>query len=187
LIDPLRLVERLAVPFERIRSAPRQNPQEEGMANPYAPPQSSVADVAPAGGAITEDILAAMRGTKPWVLLIGILLFLSAAFLVLGAFAMFAGSAVMGVGTGAPRGVMFGMSAFYLVGTVIYILLGVYLVKYSSAIARLLAGGHTADLEDALDQQRKFWKLAGILAVIAIVLMVIGMVAAIAIPAFMMR
>ncbi|HEU0200531.1 MAG TPA: DUF5362 family protein [Burkholderiaceae bacterium] len=157
------------------------------MANPYAPPQSSVADVAPAGGAITEEMLAAMRGTKPWVLLIGILLFISAAFLVLGAVAMFAGSAVMGAGAGAPRGMMFGVSALYLVGMVIYIALGVYLVKYSSAIGRLLAGGHTVDLEDALHQQRKFWKLAGILAVIALVFMVIGMVAAIAIPAFMMR
>lgn len=157
------------------------------MANPYAPPQSSVADVGPAtGGQITDTMLQAMRGTKGWVLLIGILLFISAALFVIIALGMLVGGAALGMGADAPRGVMAGISGAYVLFGLLYLFLGLYLVKYSSAIGRLLSSGQSADLEDALDQQRKFWKLAGVLVLIMLVLMVVGMVAAIAIPAFMM-
>jgi hypothetical protein len=153
--------------------------------NPYAPPQSSVADVGPSGGAITESMLDAMRGTKGWVLFIGVLLFVGAAFMVLASIAMIAGGAFMGAAMGAPQGATVALSGIYVVSAVIYIFLGLYLTRYSSAIGRLLTGGQAADLEDALQQQRKFWKLSGVLAVLFIVVFVIGMLAAILIPAFM--
>src|SRR5207244_11902494 len=54
------------------------------MANQYAPPQANVDDVTPGGGSITARMVDAMRGTKPWGLLIGILLFVGAAFSVIG-------------------------------------------------------------------------------------------------------
>ena len=40
-------------------------------------------------------------------------------------------------------------------------------------------------MEAALHQQRKFWRLAGVLALIMIVVMVLGIIAAIAIPTLM--
>jgi Family of unknown function (DUF5362) len=155
------------------------------MTNPYAPPLANVADRAPGGGSITEEMISALRGTKGWVLLIGILMFIAAIFMGLGGVFMMFGSAMMGAAgmkDGAPAGMFIGIGAVYLLMTVIYVFMGIYLVKYSSAISRLIASGQSADMEAALEQQRKFWRLAGVLALIAIVFMVVGMLAAIAIP-----
>jgi len=151
------------------------------MANHYAPPQAAVADVS-RGGGISDEMLDALRGTKPWVLLIGIVLFVSSAFMVLGAFGMIAAGSMGGSPNGPPRGVFAGMGVGYVIGAVIYIVMGVYLVKYSSAIGRLLQSGDGTDMEDALASQRKFWKLAGILTLVGIVLAVVGMGAAMVIP-----
>jgi len=156
------------------------------MSSHYAPPRAAVADVELAGGNITGEMIEAMRGTKSWVMLIGILMFIAAAFTVLVAIMMMFGSAAMvGKGQSAPPGVFLGIGIVYLVTAVIDLFLGLHLVKYASAIGRLLASGQSADMEDALNQQRKFWKLAGMLALIMIVVFVIGIVAAIAIPSYM--
>ena len=45
------------------------------MSSHYAPPRAAVADVEFAGGNITGDMIEAMRGTKSWVMLIGVLMF----------------------------------------------------------------------------------------------------------------
>ena len=158
------------------------------MTNPYTPPQATVGDRGPAGGSITDEMISALRGTKGWVLLIGILMFIAAALTALGGIAMSFGSAMMGAMGGgknaAPAGMFIGMGVAYLLISVIYVFLGLYLVKYSSAIGRLVSDGHAADMENALHSQRKFWRLAGVLALIGMVVMVLGIVAAIAIPAF---
>jgi hypothetical protein len=155
------------------------------MANPYAPPQANVGDRAPGEGSITEEMIDALRGTKGWVLLIGILMFLGAALTSLGGIAVMFGSAFMGASAkgGLSGGFFIGMGAVYIVMAVIYVFLGLYLVKYSSAIGRLISSGQAGDMEAALQQQHKFWRLAGVLALIAIVFMVLGIIAAIAIPA----
>jgi Family of unknown function (DUF5362) len=157
------------------------------MANPYAPPLANVGDRAPGMDSITEEMISALRGTKRWVLLIGILMFLGAALTALGGIAALFGSAMMGAGVkgGLPTGVMIGMGAVYILLAVIYVFLGLYLVGYSSAIGRLVGSGQAGDMEAALQQQRKFWRLAGVMALIMMVFMLLGIVAAIAIPAFM--
>jgi uncharacterized membrane protein len=80
-----------------------------------------------------------------------------------------------------------GMGIAYLLIALLYIFPALYLIKYSSAIGRLVSGGQEADMEAALHQQRKFWKFVGVLALIGTVLSVVGIVAAIALPAMMMR
>ncbi len=157
------------------------------MSSHYAPPVSAVADVELAGGNITGEMIEAMRGTKSWVMLIGVLMFIAAVFTVIAAVAMmFGGSMMNRAPAGAPpTALLMGMGVAYLFFALIYVFLGLHLVKYSSAIGRLLASGQSADMEDALNQQRKFWKLSGVLALIMIVLFVIGMIAAIAIPSYM--
>jgi hypothetical protein len=158
------------------------------MANPYAPPLANVGDRTPGMDSITEEMIDALRGTKGWVLLIGILMFLGAALTALGGIAALFGSTMMGavgVKGGLPAGAMIGMGAFYILAAVIYVFLGLHLVRYSSAIGRLAGSGQAGDMEAALEQQRKFWRLAGVLVLIMIVFMVLGIIAAIAIPAFM--
>src|SRR5256885_16217933 len=112
------------------------------MANQYAPPQATVADVAQAGSAITVRMVDAMRGTKPWVLLIGILLFLVAVFSAIGGLAAMTGMAMMagaGAGSGAPAGMVVGIGGGYLIGSPIYIFFCVFLVEYSSGLCRFIS------------------------------------------------
>ncbi len=153
------------------------------MSNQYAPPQSDVADVNRQNtSGLTSTMIDAMRGTKPWVLLIGIVLIISAVFMVLGTFGMFM-AGTLGLGTQGPEAAaMLGVGGMYALMSLIYILMGVYLFKYSSAIGRLLQSSSVMDMEDALHSQRKFWKVAGVITAIMLVLMVLGIIAAIAIP-----
>lgn len=155
--------------------------------NVYTPPTANVDDVHHGGGAITEGMLAALRGTKGWVLLVGILLFLGAAFMLIGGFGMIVGMSFMGAAggkDGPPALVFAAMGVFYLIFAVIYGFLAYYLVQYSVSIGTLLRNVRAEDMETALHHQRKFWKLAGIMALVGMVFMVLGIVAAIAIPAF---
>lgn len=158
------------------------------MANHYAPPQANVDDVAPAGQGITGEMIEALRGTKGWVLLIGIMTLIGAGFMVLGGIGMLFGSAFMGAaGAGAPQAAVFvGMGALYIVLAILYIFPGLFLIKYSSAIGRLVNSGQSNDMEDALNQQRKFWKFVGVLFIVGMVVGILGVIAAIALPAYMM-
>ena len=153
------------------------------MNNQYQPPRSNVADmnVSNASG-ITNNMIEAMRGTKPWVLLIGIVLIVSAVFMVMGTIGIFVAGTVGLAQQGPEAGAMLGMGVAYALMSVVYIMMGVYLFKYHSAIGRLLQSISVVDMEEALNSQRKFWKMAGVITAIMLVLMVLGIIAAIAIP-----
>jgi hypothetical protein len=90
-------------------------------------------------------------------------------------------------GAGAPPAAVFlGMGLGYLVFAVLYVFPGWFLIKYSSAIGRLVNSGQSSDMENALQQQRKFWKFVGVLFIVIMVMFVLGMIVAIAFPAYMM-
>ena len=142
-----------------------------------------------ASGTVTEPTKEALRGTKGWVKLVGIVLYIGAAFTVLAMAMMIFGAGAMG-GTkqgAAPLAMMVAIFVLYLVIAAIYIFLGNYLVNYSKAIGRLLVDDQVNTLEAALQTQQKFWRLAGILVLLMLVVSVIGFVAAIAIPMMMSR
>jgi hypothetical protein len=155
------------------------------MTNPYTAPSAN-ADSFPSGsGTITEVMMEALRRTKGWVRLVGVMLFIGAVFCLIAALGMVAGSGMGAAAKGMPAGMLTGMAAMYVVIAFIYFFLGLYLVKYASAIGRLLSDGLAESMEEALQHQQKFWRLAGFLTLITVVLGVIGMVAAIAIPLMM--
>ncbi len=158
------------------------------MNNQYDPPRSNVEDVNRSNAAgITTTMIDAMRGTKPWVLLIGIVLIISSIFMILGTLGMIIAGAI-GMGAEGPQaGAFLGIGVMYGVMSLIYVMMGVYLFKYSSAIGRLLQSASSVDMEEALNSQRKFWKIAGIITVVFLVLMVIGFIAAMMIPVMQWR
>jgi hypothetical protein len=160
--------------------------QGDTMTNHYAAPQSDVTDVSKANaGGISQAMIDAMRGTKPWVLMIGIVLLIGAVFLIFGAIGVFVSATIGMMATGPQAGVLLGVGVGYALMSVIYITLAVYLMKYSTAIGRLLQHASVFDMEEALHSQRKFWKLAGILTALMIGLFVLGMLAAILVPIFL--
>ncbi len=152
------------------------------MQNHYAPPGARVADVNRASGSVSQDMVEAMRGTKPWVLLIGVLLFIFAVLMIIATVAIFAGGAFALAASGMEGAPMIAIAIFYGLFALIYFFLGLYLLKYNAAIGRLVKGGQGSDMEDALTAQRKFWRLSGVITLIFIILFVVGILAAILIP-----
>ncbi len=153
------------------------------MTNQYAPPTSNLDSPPSEGSGITSAMLEALRKTKGWVLLVGITLFLAAAFTVFAALAMMFAGNMLSANNTMPKGVGVAMGVFYLVFAVVYGALGFYLVKYSGAISRLIGDGSSESMEIALQYQQKFWRLAGFLMMLFLIFAVLGIVAAIAIPA----
>ena len=160
------------------------------MQNEYAPPRADVADVNRPSGNITDAMMESLRGTKPWTMLIAVVLFITAGFLLLGTFGVVIGGMVMSTmgGEAAPNSmplVFLGIGIVYLMLTVIYFMLGLYLVKFSTAIGRLLTSGQPAEMASALEQQRKFWKVAGIMTIVGIVLMIVWFIVLLLMPGIM--
>jgi Na+/melibiose symporter-like transporter len=155
------------------------------MTNQYAPPSSNLDHLPSEGTGITSAMLEALRKTKGWVMLVGIMLFLAAAFTILAALVMIFAGNMLGASNTMPKGATVAMGAFYLVFAVVYGALGFYLVKYSGAISRLIGDASSESMEVALQYQQKFWRLAGFLMLLFLIFAVLGIVAAIAIPAMM--
>lgn len=147
--------------------------------DPYAAPG------APGGGTFAPDVpqgaVEALRGTRPWVRLFSILGFLTAALMVMlgAAVALGGGASIFGDFGGdgpAAGGAMIAMGLAYLLIGLLYFLPCLYLFRYASRITRITEGGGAAALVDALDQQRRFWRLIGIYTVAMLALYAVGLV-----------
>ena len=132
------------------------------------------------GVTLTAESLHHLRATKPWVRLISIMLWIAAAFTVLGALALVVGG--VGASEQMPAGFAGVMGVFYGIFALVYIFLALFLGRYASGIKTLMAEPKAPNLEYALKAQRSFWALSGVLTLIGIGLAVIGIIAAIAIP-----
>lgn len=157
------------------------------MSNVYAPPAAAVDDVHRGGHAlVTPAIVESLRGTRSWVLLIAVCMFLGAALSAFGGIAVMVSSAFLPRQAGpGGAGMLAVMGAFYLFFAFLYALLGWYLIGFHGAASRVVREAQVQDLEGALEAQRKFWRMAGIMVMAAIMLVVLGMGAAVMIPAFM--
>ncbi len=134
------------------------------------------------GNTITTGIVDQLKRTRPWVLLISIVGFIFTALMaILTVGIFFGGGAAMMSGPGMPPGMeagglIVGMGIMYLVMTILYFVISLFLLKYAAAIKRFVASGTSQDMEHALKHQASFWKLIGILTLVTLVLMVVMMV-----------
>jgi hypothetical protein len=128
-----------------------------------------------APGAVSDIAVDLLRQTRPWVMFLSILSFVGCTFMLL------AGLGMMAVGlmaSGAERGIQALIGAIYLPMAALYVYPGIKMWTYGSAIGRLLRSRATVDLEDALRQQKSFWKFGGIAAIVVIGLYVVVFVGA---------
>lgn len=116
---------------------------------------------------MSTGILEALRQTKPWVTMMGVLCFIAAGLMTFGAVVLvgtmlFSGSSdrVMGIG----------MGVVYLLLGLMYVIPGFYLIRYSRRIKALLTAPSTVGLEEALIAQKSFWKCVGVMILAMIVL-----------------
>ena len=144
--------------------------------DPYATPSvSGYESMHAAGGLVSEAAIQQLVGTRPWVIFFAVMMFIGSGFQVLGALgmAMMGGRSSMAGSRGAspfPAGIGFAIAAVYLVLAIVYVFPGVKLVQYAGAISRLVRTRQESDLVMALDRQRSFWKLVGILMIVMMAL-----------------
>jgi hypothetical protein len=152
------------------------------LQNPYAPPQSAAsgyADIdAPLDAREVPDlVLEPLRATRPWVTFFAIVGFVGAGFMGLAGLAML-GSGGVGSGRSSIPGAV-GLA--YLVLGAILIFPSLHLLRYGSAIARLVRDPHMERLGAALGHQRAYWKLVGIIVAVCLALyplaIILGVVA----------
>lgn len=158
------------------------------MENPYAAPVSDpgtgpghpTQTQVPGDAQVTPKVLAAMQQTRPWVLFIAILGFVLAAFMGLGALAVAAAGSTFNAGPlGSSGGIL--VAVIYLVIAAIYAVLSLRLYRYAGAIKMLTQGYGVHALEEALEHQKSFWRMVGIMAIVtlfAYLLLIVGVVIA---------
>jgi len=153
--------------------------------DPYRPPRTDLSQrpAAAASAAITRNMIESLVKTRPWVLLIGIVMIVGCVFMVFAGLAMFALGNIAGFG-GEELGPMAGTSlgAAYLFIAVLYFFPALYLLRYAGAIKRI-GPANPAAMEEALARQASFWRLVGILTalVIGLYVVAIAVIAALAV------
>lgn len=138
--------------------------------NPYAAPSSKTQGGAV--GAVPFPIVAELTGTKPWVRLISVLMWIVCVVFLLA----IAGNLIIGVvgasamaksgNGGAGLGMLASMMIFFGVTSMLIIYPTLKLSKYASNISKLAQSQSFTDLTAALAEQRRFWKFYGIITLI---------------------
>ena len=132
--------------------------------------------------AITESMLTSLRQTRPWVKFLSILGFVTIFLVVVsGIVNMFVFSKAA---LGGSYGLAIFMGAINILMGVLYFFPSFFLFKFASSIARLSDGGGAGELEEALSNQKSFWKFVGIMTLVMFGVAILGMAAAIIIPQF---
>lgn len=164
--------------------------------DPYASPVTDPYGTTYASnGAVSAAAVKQLEGTKPWVRFIAVMVFIGSGFMLLAAAGMLiAGLAGASLGArggvgGLSAGMGMGIAVIYGALAFLYIYPGVKLWKFANAIAALLRSGSEADLVEALNQQRAFWRFTGIVMLVLLslyALVIIGAILVGGIAAFKM-
>jgi hypothetical protein len=123
-----------------------------------------------------------LNQTRPWVRFISVMTFIAAGIMAIAGIVMIA----IGIGKGFPgipssgvRGPLLGAMGnvaggfFYIVLAFAYIAPGIFLSRCAGAISLLDSTRSPQALEDAMRNQRSFWRYVGILMIIGLILGVI--------------
>lgn len=158
---------------------PQPAPAPAPVASAYAPPRASLAPAANNLG-VSAGTVEALRQTRPWVLLIAIASGLMVGLFLVGGLLSLAGEAAMeaqvaptagsAAAAASLRNAMTIASVTYILVAAICLFPVVRLFKYASAISRLNRTGSVRDLEDALNQQKSYWKFVGALTLVGIII-----------------
>lgn len=121
---------------------------------------------------ISDEMIEALRETKPWVRLISIVGFVLAVLIGLAGVRT-AAESTTGIGT-PGRFPMFFMGLGQIGLAVLYIAPSIFLHRYSRAIDGVLTSADRAPaISEALQSQKSFWKFTGIVASMLIGVMLV--------------
>lgn len=114
---------------------------------------------------VTPRTIEMLNQTRPWVQLIGVLLWIGTVLLAIGAIVGF----FVGLAGGGAIPAML-MSAVYGIFVLVYGSLARSLTRYAKSINALNSSERVRDLEDAMESQKTFWRLAGIITLVTILI-----------------
>ncbi len=140
------------------------------MNNPYQDSNSEGVFQAGAQGLqANSNAQFSLFSSKGWVRFLSVLGFICFAFMLIGTISTLTMIGLLG-------GI--GVLSFLLMGvmTVVTFMLALRLSKFASAIGRMQITGQPIELETAMIEQMKFWRLSGILTLIWLVLALIGLI-----------
>ena len=123
--------------------------------------------------AVTDNMLQSLKATRPWVKFIAIVWFVGVAFMVLFGVAMITGIYRGFSMPGMPVFFSKVLGIFYIVMALVYVMPALYLYRYAKAIVGVQGVVTMAGFEDALKQQRSFWKYFGIFIIVVLALYVL--------------
>lgn len=164
----------VAAPQSRPAEATAAKTKPAAAVNPYAAPGAAgrPTRAVMSSGAVPASVIAELAGTKPWITLISVLMWIGCALMIL----VVIGNLMVGAigvselaksGNGGVGGVVLVVVAIIYGFTAMLIIYPTLkLTKYSSNIGRLVQTQSIVDLTAALKEQRRFWKFYGILIVI---------------------
>lgn len=144
-------------------------PALEEEFNPFEAPATSPRETEDYGDEdiepITDGMVRSLRGTRIWALFVGIGGFIVAAIYLLGAFgSLLAGpAAIIATPMYLTMAAMMGGVAFFA-------------CSYYGRIGNFLVRQDSYSMEAALESQRKFWLLSGIMVLIGLVLMALAII-----------
>lgn len=126
---------------------------------------------------VPGGVISLLEETRPWVRLVGIVIRIVGILVIIGGVVMSL-IGVLGMAMGAGMGPFEGGLAIviglvYILMAFLYIVPSGFLLKYGASIRALSDSESFDDLEDAVGFQKSFWKFAGIITVIYIVLIVL--------------
>ena len=145
------------------------------------------------GKAVSDAVLDQLARTKGWTRFFSVMLWIGAAFLVLGGIGLMligglggamgaAGEEALKSFGGSTGG--FAVGAIYLVMAFFYIYPALKLGSYSSRISALLVTPSDANLAAALNEQRAFWKYVGIMMIVMFILYFVVIIGAVLVGGF---
>lgn len=148
--------------------------------DPYAPSPAAIQPTEAASGSLSRGVVEQLLGTRPWVRVFSVLMFVGAGFMVLGGVIMLLGTGFATIANSSealPMGIMgLVMAVFYILIAAVYIYPALKLWKYANGISALSFSGSQADLEVALREQRRFWKFLGVAMIAMFALYAVGIV-----------
>jgi len=118
----------------------------------------------------TTVALESLRGTKGWVRFVAILLFVFGGLCALGGVFVVLGP----MSRTGPAWMPMLMGGVYAAITVAYLVMGLYLNRFAGAINQLITYRREDHLEQAMEHQRKFWRLVGIMIIAAFAMYFVG-------------
>ena len=133
--------------------------------------------------AILNYIMNSVRATRPWTRFLSILGFIGIGIIVLLGLGIMVGGNFIPISPKAPPLIYLGIFCILII--VFLLVPSIWLSKYSSAIDSFLKGGDSVQLGNAIAYQKSFWKFIGILVLVFIIIAILGILAAILIPAFL--